>query len=231
MSDTSDNPYVALMQSDEDQHRQQMLATVSGALDVDPDEFARRKRIAGWLGYPVAAVDATPEQSEREAKLKRVDIDTANAPVLRRMYSQDDFSRLAHDDSGILSQIESGIAASTRWVMGANSGGTSLPRAVQTGVNIAASGASGAFRAAFELIAPVLDPLEDVTSIGGNPLRRLAEGFAMKASSPAFKVAPITRQISLVEAGVNSGVESFVGNALALPLALAPGGQPAALKW
>lgn len=226
----TDNVYLTLMQSEEEQRRQRMLATISDAADTNPDQYAVRKRTAGYLGYPVAAVDATPEQSNREATMKRIDTDTANAPVLRRKYGQADFAALAHDESGLLSQIESHIAGATRFVIGANAGGPTLfGQLVKGGVNDLSKGAAGAFRALFDVVAPVLDPLETVTSIGGNPLRRIAEGFAERARTPVFDEEKITRPMGLIEGGVVSGLRSIAPNALALPLALLPGGQGAAL--
>ncbi len=230
MNDTTANPYLSLMQTEEAQRRQRMLATVSDAADTNPDQYAARKRVASYLGYPTAAVDATPEQSNREATMKRIDTDTANAPVLRRKYSDADFSRLAHDESGLLSQIESHIAATTRFVMGANAGGPTLFGQVGKGaVNDTARGMAGMFRALFEVAAPVLDPLENVTSIGGNPLRRIAEGFAERARTPVFDEEKITRPMGLVEGGVVSGLRSAGAQALTLPASLIVDSKPAAL--
>ncbi len=230
MTDTTANPFLTLMQSEEDRSRQQMLATVGDAADVNPDQAAVRQRVARYLNYPVGAVNATPEQSNREATMKRVDTDTARTPVLRRNYSRADFAALASDDSGVLSKIEDHIAATTRFVMGANGGGPTLfGQAVKGGVNDLSKGAAGTFRALFETIAPVLDPLENVPSIGGNPLRRVAEGFAERARTPVFQEEKITRPMGIIEGGIVSGLRSAGTNALALPLALLPGGQGAAL--
>lgn len=228
--DAQGNPYLNLMKSEAEQRRQRMLATINGSVDVNPDQYAARKRVAGYLDYPVAAVDATPEQSNREAAVKRIDADTAYTPILQRKYSDEDFSRLAHDDSNVLSQIEQHVGAATRFVMGANAGGPTLVgQAVKGAVNDGAKGLAGAFRALFETIAPVLDPLENVTSIGGNPLRRIAEGFAERARTPVFAEEKITRPMGLVESGVVSGLRSFGAQALPLPTSLIADGTPAAL--
>lgn len=225
----TDNVYLDLMQSEEAQRRQQLGASLATGLDINPDAYAAQRRVAGYLGYPVAAVEATPEQSKQEALAKRITKDVAAAPVLARRYTDDDFKKLALDDSGILSQIEGHVGAVTRYVMGANGGGPTLLGDVRGGVNDTAKGYSGAFRALFEVIAPVLDPLENVRSIGGNPLRRLAEGFAEYARTPVFAEDKPTQPVGLVQSGVSSGVRSLVGNVLALPAALLPGGQGASL--
>jgi len=227
---TSPNPYLDLMQTEEVQRQSQQAATLSSAVDVNPDQYATQKKVASYLGYAPAVVDATPEQSKREAQVKQVQADTANAPALARRYTADDFAKLAHDDSGVLSQIESHIAGAARYVMGANAGRPTLLGDVRGGVNDASKGAAGLFRALFDVVAPVLDPLENVPSVGGNPLRRMAEGFAERARTPALDAEKITQPVSLVQAGVSSGVRSAVGNALMLPAALlGPAGEAAAL--
>lgn len=99
------NPYLDLLQSEADQQRAQSAATLSTAVDVNPDQYATSKRVAGYLGYPVAAVEARPDETGRQAKLKEIDANTAKAPLLAARYGDADFARLAHDDSGVLSVL------------------------------------------------------------------------------------------------------------------------------
>ena len=104
------NPYAALMQSEADRlaDRQRMLvsATDVQTAGTDGDQYAVSKRVAGYLGYPVAAVEATPKQSQQEFERAKLLNDTAQAPVLAKQYSDADFSKLARGDSGALALFE-----------------------------------------------------------------------------------------------------------------------------
>ncbi|MFA7322042.1 MAG: hypothetical protein WC000_11315, partial [Dokdonella sp.] len=105
-----ENPYEALIQTDlegEQARDSQFKATTSLALDANPDAVAKTRRDAAYLGVPPAAAEALPEDTRRRAALQQIDEHTADAPTLRQRYTQADFARLAHDDSGVLSGIES----------------------------------------------------------------------------------------------------------------------------
>ncbi len=99
------NPYLGELQSVEDARRQQMAATAARAITVNPDKYATQKRVASYLGYPVAAVEALPAQTEREAKVKEIQQNTADSPALQQRFTDEDFARLAHDDTGLLSVL------------------------------------------------------------------------------------------------------------------------------
>jgi hypothetical protein len=100
------NPYADLMEQEAAGADAQFKASASLAVTANPDKVAQQRRVAGYLGMPPAAVEALPEQSERDAKVKRLAEDTAKAPTLRGKYTDQDFARLAHDDSEVLSGIE-----------------------------------------------------------------------------------------------------------------------------
>ena len=104
------NPYAALMQSEADRltDRQRMLdsATDVQTAGTDGDQYAVSKRVAGFLGYPVAAVEATPKQSQQEFDRAKLINDTAQAPLLAKQYSDADFAKLAKGDSGALALFE-----------------------------------------------------------------------------------------------------------------------------
>jgi hypothetical protein len=108
------NPYSHLIQGELDASQQrvaQFKATTSLAIEANPDQVARTRQQAATLGIPPAAAEALPEDTRRQAALKQIEDDTADAPALRRKFSDQDFARLAHDDSFSLSQIEKGLRA------------------------------------------------------------------------------------------------------------------------
>lgn len=100
------NPYLDLLSSGAQQQQAQTAATLSTAVDVNPDKYAVQKRVAGYLGYPTAVVEALPVESQRQAQMKEIDRNTVNAPVLANRYGDADFAKLAHDDSGVLGTLE-----------------------------------------------------------------------------------------------------------------------------
>jgi len=101
-----DSPYLNALRQESESRRSQFRAATVGAIDANPDEVARQRRVAFALGRPLAAVEALPEDSARAAKLQEIESATANAPALRQQLSDTNFARVAHDDVPNLSQIE-----------------------------------------------------------------------------------------------------------------------------
>jgi GNAT superfamily N-acetyltransferase len=84
-----------------------LAATSTLTEGIDPDTVSRAHSTARFLGVPPAAVEAMPQEYEREARQRRLELDTQDAPTLRRRYTDADFAKLASDDSGVLSGVES----------------------------------------------------------------------------------------------------------------------------
>jgi hypothetical protein len=99
------NPYLDLLQDERQQADTALRANVSSALPVNPEQFAKAKRTADYLGYPVGAVQAMP-QLENQAKVQQVADHVQGSPALQRAYTDADFAKLAHDDSGVLSSLQ-----------------------------------------------------------------------------------------------------------------------------
>lgn len=214
------NPYLDLMQGEEDRRATQQAATLTTAVDVNPDQYATRKRVAGYLGYPVAAVEATPEASQREAAVKQVQADTAAHPVLQRRYTDDDFAKLAHDDSGTLSAIGDTLAHGAKYIFSAPDTKNNLAGDISAGYHRAGAGTWGLARAGVEFAAPLLDPLVG-NVLPANPLRAAGAGFGELAEGELRRAKAASPPAEgIVAGGVSSGVQSFVGNALLMPLAL-----------
>ncbi len=209
----------------------QTTVNLRDAATGSADDFAKRKRVAARLGLPINVVESTWDESQQQDAAKR--FDSTAGPVLRGRFIDPEFAKLAHDDTDNLSSIEAlfgSLKAGAKYIVSAPDSRKTLGGDIKAGALRASGGAAGAFRAGAETVAPVLDPLERISSIGGNPLRRLAEGFGMIAqdNERAAKAASPDSG-NLVADAISSGVQSAVGNILALPLALVPGGQLAAL--
>lgn len=211
-------PSDIMLQREQSQRESQLRAVVERALKDDPELAAERQRLSQTSGLPVSVVERNLDEIRRKEAARALDIQRMmrDSPILARQLLDPSFTTVAQDDIGVLGQIE-------RFA-------SDLGGAAKAGVFRASRGAAGTFQAAAELVAPVLDPLESVTAIGGNPLRRLAEGFAMAGAS-AGRTADAARPKSdgIVGSGFFSGIESLTQNLLALPMAFLPGGQGAAL--
>ena len=107
------NEYLSFLEDQDLQRQQGEAARLAGVstltYGLNPDEVAKSRKVAGFLGVPPAAVEATPDEFARQAQVKKIDLDTQATPALRRKYTDADFHKLASDDSGVLSGIESAI--------------------------------------------------------------------------------------------------------------------------
>lgn len=112
------NPYLDLLQGERQQADTALRANLTSAVGVNPEQFAKAKRTADYLGYPIAAVQAMP-QVEQQAQVQQITQGLQGAPALQRAYSNADFAKLAHDDHSTLASIEHALLYA---VGGQNSG-------------------------------------------------------------------------------------------------------------
>jgi len=61
----------------------QFGATVANAITVNPESYARQRKIAQRMGVPTAAVEALPAEMEARDKSQRIDLATQNNPTLQ----------------------------------------------------------------------------------------------------------------------------------------------------
>lgn len=240
--DAGPSPYRSLIKADADTQRQQAWQILERALQDDPDVAAERRRLSQTSGLPLSVVERNLDEIRVKERARAVDIVrmAQESPILARQLMDPTFTTVAVDDIPTLKKIETAVGKAVSYVMGSRPDGgllgdlpgaaTNVGGAAKAGVFRASRGAAGTFQAALELVAPVLDPLEPVTAIGGNPLRRLAEGFAMQGEA-AGRAAALARPKTdgIVAGGFFSGVESLTQNLMTLPMAFLPGGQAAAL--
>jgi hypothetical protein len=219
----SENLYADLMDQEAAGSDAQFRASASLAVTSNPDKVAQQRRVAGYLGMPPAAVEALPEQSEQQAKVNRLAEDTAQAPVLRAKYTDQDFGRLAHDDSDTLSAIEKLWSAAKdvgRYAVsapGALDGGlvsdvAKAARAVVSGAPKAGAGLYGLAAAPFELVG--------LDHFGG-----FLRDQQKRADAEAGRWSPVDPNAGMVQRGVMSGLQSAGQNLLTMPLGLAAKSQ------
>lgn len=100
------NEYLEMMLDYESRHQAMFEASTSLAADSNPEEEARKRRIANLIGVPVEAVNGSPDMANRMAVQRTILDDTADTPALRKQYTDADFAKLAHDQSANLGLIE-----------------------------------------------------------------------------------------------------------------------------
>src|SRR5574343_1017079 len=241
---TDRNPYDDLIQQDT---AQALRASMSGVVDRQPDAEARLQNLARDYNMPVEAVRLRQHEIERTARLDALDYDTLarQYPKTAGTLTDPNQAAIAHDDVANMSAMErigGGLKATVKYIFSAPDSRNTLMGDIGAGVFMASRGAAGAFRAGAEALAPALDVFErrDIGSAdrapvpfvadlpGGNPLRRLAEGFDRSArAAGAIENQLSPPSVDVVQGGVSSGVKSLVQNTLNLPLAFLPGGQAA----
>lgn len=212
-----ENPYLSLLQDADGMRKTRAAATLASAQDTDPQRYAGQRRVAQYLGYPVAAVEALPEL-ERTAELRRAREALAGSAALQRAFTDADFAKLAHDDADTLARLAGRVRATAKWAFSHPGERNTLAGALGASAFSLAQGSAGALQAAGELPAPLLDFMEATTpeqaagwrgAIGGNPLRRLAEGASTLARKNAADAAAVDPPMPGLAGAVQSGVRSF----------------------
>lgn len=209
-----DNPYLPLVEKEAEQG---VRASMLTAVDKQPDTEAKLQNLARRYGMPVEAVRLNQPEVQRRAAFESVDYETLarEMPGTASWLSTPENAAIGHDNVDNLGAIE-------RTMRG-------LGSAAMSGLLGASAGVVGAVQAPVDLLAPIMDPLAG-TILPENPLRRVAAGLSeYRQSIEANSTAWMPQGQSTVERGILSGVGSLSRNVAALPLALAPGGQSAAL--
>jgi hypothetical protein len=202
-------------------------------IETPPDQAAEAAQLARRYRIPAGVALEFREDYKRRAQVEDAQAVVERSPKLRSWLAEDfNRSNIAHDDIQTLGSLEAmfgSLRSGAEYVFSHPSRQNTLLGDIGAGVYGASRGAAGVGQAAAELPAPLLDFLEG-NRLGGNPLRRLAEGFAGMGAAAARKQRELSPpQQGMVAGGVSAGVQSLVQNTVALPLALMPGGQGAAL--
>lgn len=210
----------------------QLDASLIAAKGTNPDDYAKSVKLGRETGIPYNVVQLNRPAIEGQAQTERAKKAIKYDSIAAQWLSNPDNAKLAHDDVENLSAFEStisGLKMAGRYITGSDPRG-SLGRDIRAGYFQASAGAAGALRAATDILATPFDILEQLPSIGGNPLRRLEEGFGLIGQSSAADAARVASKFdSTAGAGFSSGIQSLTSNLINLPLAFMPGGQGAYL--
>lgn len=211
---------------------QELNVSLSAASKTSPDEYAKSVQLSREMGVPSNVVQLDPKAFENKAQIDRAKKAVAYDSYAAKWLSDPNNAKIAHDDVenlGALDATLNGLKMAGRYVTGSDDRG-SLLRDMKAGYYQASAGAAGAFRAATDIAATPFDILEQFPVIGGNPLRRLEEGFGMAGRDASIAADQSRSQFtSTMGGGFSSGVQSLTQNLLGLPMAFLPGGQGAYL--
>ena len=103
------NPYDDLIVDEQARQQTQMRANVTLAADTNPEAIASQRQLAKYVGFKPAIGEAIPDEVKRLATVKKVADDTAGQPVLQKAYTEADFARIGHDDSGALKSVGTAV--------------------------------------------------------------------------------------------------------------------------
>lgn len=232
-NEDADNPYLALIRQNQAAAEARLRTGVEQALASNPDIAAERQRLAQTSGLPLRVIERNIDAVRRKEQARAIDYVkmARESPVVARQLMDPTFTEVAVDDVSVLTQIEQAVAKGLRYTMGADGKG-GLPQDFKIGlINRGIEGLAGAGRAVSEAAAVPFDILERVPAIGGNPFRRLAEGFAARAQEQSEIIAREAQASDgIVSGGISSGVQSIGQFAKYAPFLLAgPPGAAAAL--
>ena len=85
---------------------QKRRATLLNSLGVNPDEVAEINRKAAKLNVPVGVIKEMPQTANTRMKLNEIEAQVGGLSILPNRLSDPEFSDIAHDDIGQLSEIE-----------------------------------------------------------------------------------------------------------------------------
>ncbi|CCJ48973.1 Hypothetical protein BN117_1640 [Bordetella parapertussis Bpp5] len=200
------------------------------ASDTDPDAYAEAQRVARRANLPIETVLNQPKEAKRQDTIGAIDFDTLGktSPATAALLADVEKAKIAHDNVDNMTGIESvlsSLGTAVKYLVSAPDQKNTLMGDIGAGFAQANRGAAGLFQSVFELPNNLVG-----TILPANPLQPVADQFAQwgaQSKDLAKRLSP--PQSDTLGSGVSSGVQSLTSNLLMLPLALLPGGQPAAL--
>ena len=229
-SDPAPNDFDQML-AERQQERQRIRASAYQASQTPAAKLASQQQLANITGMPLGAVQTDEGQAKALALYRQMDQMSATSPVLRDRLANPDFAVLAQDDVGVLQQIENGLAWTAKYITSAPDAKQTLGRDLTSAYHQSARMAAGVSEFAFDAGASALDvlslgQLEKATSIGGNPLRRIAEGFGMvgeqagKDAKESGSQWDNTAASQIFGGGLSSGITSIAQNSTIAALAM-----------
>lgn len=222
-ADAGTNPYLDLASGEAAQGQATLRASATVAIDANPDEVARQRRVAGLLNVPVAAVEALPDETARQAKLAQIERDTRNAAALRLAMSNPEFARLAHDDTENLSLLEQGVRAFEEYVVKPVGKYAIRPAAeiigrTEQGFYGLAAGAADVAEAAVDPLVGRLLPANPISPLArqlqqfADEGKRYADYYGVQGNAPEYS--------GVVDISIAQGIASAGQNLVLLPFSL-----------
>lgn len=200
-----------------------LRASLTLAADQNTDEFAKARQLARRLGHPEEAVRALPEEAKRQDLIQQVETDTAQAPVLRNSFLQNDFAVLAKGDTPALTKLEQGLrkffdggAYKQEAAYAAKVAGATAARALGGATVGVGATVFDAEAVAFDWLSGLTKGILPVDIPGQIAASARGSASAARGSLDFF----LPKATNNLEAGLYSGGQSLGFNLATLPLAM-----------
>jgi hypothetical protein len=206
MSDDYDAAVAASMQPS---IAQSARVGFSIAADTNPDAYAEAQRVARRTGVPVDTAMAMPDEMKKQSAMGGIDFDSLakTSPATAGLLANIDRAKLAHDDVGNLTGIESALYSLGKFEVGTG-------KAIAAAVPKLSEGLWGLARAGAETFIPEVlgrKPVADYLSRMGGVARGTSGSLMPKSDG-------------LIESSWYSGMQSLGLNAIILAGSVASGG-------
>jgi hypothetical protein len=213
-----DAAVAATLQPDNAQAARVGFAT---AIGTNPDEYAEARRVAQRTGVPVDTVLNLPQEMKRQDAVGSIDFDSLakTSPATAALLADIDSAKIAHDDVGGLSTLESTLYTLGKYeVRGARALASAIPAFNQGMWGVAQASAETLSKYVTGPLAGAILP-EDIGA-------RMADSFSkQRRISESIAKTWMPKADGIVESGVYSGLQSLGQNLLSLPAAIMTG-QP-----
>lgn len=215
-SATPDDPIQAAVGSAIDWQAQQTKASVIGAVNTNPDQYANAMRVAKITGLPVQTVLGQPDLAKQREALATTDYAALNkfAPATAALMSNIDTAKIAHDDVQNLTDTEGSFnIASLAW----DALGREAPD-VQKALAMTGPALSSAPSVIAKGVYGTARGITELMPYGENS--PLANWFADQARLQNNRINSLVKPTGSVFAdGYASGMQSLGVNLLTLPAA------------
>lgn len=213
------NEYDTALQLYGDQQHTQLRSSLAGAVQTNPDQYAKAKQLSAQTGVPAEVVHRNLPDVQHVAQVNEYDKLLQSSPTLQDQMRNSEFSKVAHDDLGVLSALEKSVQVGWRATRAAVAGTT-------TDIG---SGLAGVGQAAFEGLSHYIgSPLAYFGVTPDDPFRDPAEWFAAQRREGQHLgdvIAGPNKDAGRLERDIEGGFRMFGQNAPATGAALLTG-QP-----
>ncbi|MFV0602025.1 MAG: hypothetical protein ACK5NE_09460 [Brachymonas sp.] len=233
-AEANDNPVFAELMAQARQAKAARLGQLTLAVKVQPEAYGAKRRVAQYLGYPTAVVEALPELEE-QAKIQKIEEATNGAPVLKRAYSREDFAKLAHDDVENMGALERTFTGTLGDIgVTALKGAVGLPQSFVGLANIPTFGRAGRV---VETVGIQFNEAQRILDTWYSPAQQRANRAVQEADGLVDTMGAMLQNPSTIATAVGESAPQMIGGAalgrgaMALAPRVIPWLAPKLMPW